>query len=386
MSRVRYFICCILVVYSTSASQEIDSLSNAFYDTSWTWEELSFNCSNHAVDYFIHQKYDSLELILDYWSKEFGFIEPVARMYLLYDIATNSLSENSFGMEIIDFLIDYKVYFESESYQRDRTDPSFMTERDYPFVSKRFDRFTVALADSLLGRVEEESSSFLLCEFYRNNFSGFSQKIRSEKYKDIALRSFYLTYIDEIFQEPEQRFGILAGLWKPLGKNRLLGNHPDIGGFYELKKGKWLLNGMLSIRFLDSKETYYVVQQGELMPTTDFFLLYGGIELGQILLRFHRLSFSLSAGFRVDVLEAVNSEIEDEQITHVYPNMNAGAALRFYTSRYCNNYFEIQYRVNYVNYRNKGGTDLSGNVANFRLMFGFEFNSTPKRVLKALGY
>jgi len=42
--------------------------------------------------------------------------------------------------------------------------------------------------------------------------------------------------------------------------------------------------------------------------------------------------------------------------------------------------------LNYVNYRNKGGTDLNGNVANIRLMFGFEFNSTKKRVLKALGY
>ena len=386
MLKASYFILGVLVTFTSSAGQEFDSSSNAFSDTTWTWEELSFNCSNLAVEYFTEQKYDSLEMILDYWSKEFGFIEPIARMYLLYDISTNSLTDNSFGIEIIDFLTDYKIYVESEGYLKDRSDPSFMTEEYYPFVSNKFDRFTVALADSLLKDIPEESSNYLLCEFYRNNFLGFSQKMRSGKYKNTALRSFYFTYVEEIFQAPEHRFGVLAGMWRPLGKNKILGNHPDIGGFYELKKGKWLVNLMLSLRFLDAKETYYVVRQEELTPTTDFFLLYGGIELGQIFLRFRRLSLALSAGFGVDVLETVHSEIENEQVTLVYPNMNAGAALRFYTSRYCNNYFEIQYRLNYVNYRNKGGTDLNGNVANIRLMFGFEFNSTKKRVLKALGY
>jgi hypothetical protein len=146
---------------------------------------------------------------------------------------------------------------------------------------------------------------------------------------------------------------------------------------------------LLDFKFGRAKESYEVVHQGKLVTTKEYAGLYLGMEYKRILIRKSTFDFSLLTGGGGERIVSIYANKTNNVLPKFFwsPTFNGGFGFRHYYNNhkqydYNIPYWGLQMRFNYLNFINKGGTDISGNAFSIRFIWGISNNSQRKRLYK----
>ena len=158
--------------------------------------------------------------------------------------------------------------------------------------------------------------------------------------------------------------------WVPVGKNKVLGNHPEIGIGIGIDKNHFAASLLIGIKFLSSKNYYYVYHEEQLLKTNHFFGGFIGGDFKYKLYRGTTYSFNLLGGLGFDGFDAITKTKEHNAKSINSFNLNTGLSVSYVFKKLYSPYLDFQVRYNFVDYDTNGGTDLSGNILLIRLVLG----------------
>jgi hypothetical protein len=189
------------------------------------------------------------------------------------------------------------------------------------------------------------------------------------KTPDISLEKSDYSISAEAF---DFQAALLTGVWIPTGNNDVLGVHPQFGGYVGAKRGCFEvgISGLLS--FVNAPQRYSVEYEGVVYDTKHYFGLCLGVDLGYEILYFRKNGFLLSAGLGYDwfLAEYFESDEQYKYIGSFFLNSGAGYRRYIFESRYGAVYLEVQVKYKLLDYKNEGGTDLSGDAVTIGLNVG----------------
>lgn len=161
---------------------------------------------------------------------------------------------------------------------------------------------------------------------------------------------------------------VSTGVWMPTGKLNTLGNHPFIGISFGGQQNKFLLNLVIDMRFMKSKNYYEFNYMDSIHVTNDFFGGYMGVDVGYEMLRTEKSSFNLIGGFGYDGFDALFPEAWEgnEAATHSY-NLNFGLLYKYYFKG--TKYLGIQTKFNLIDNTLQDRTDLTGNAFTIAILY-----------------
>lgn len=163
-----------------------------------------------------------------------------------------------------------------------------------------------------------------------------------------------------------------TGVWVPTGENAVLGAHPQFGAYLGTKRGNFEAGLAVLLRLANAPRTYRIEYEGNTYDTKRFLGLYVGVDVGYEILYWRKNGFLLLAGAGYDWFLSEYFE-EDEQYKSVGSFLlNGGVGYRRYFAESSGgaSYIEVHARYNLLEYKNEGGTDLSGDTVAVCLSFG----------------
>ncbi|UCH90220.1 MAG: hypothetical protein JSV49_06170 [Thermoplasmata archaeon] len=245
-------------------------------------------------------------------------------------------------------------------------------EVDY-VVHTDFDQFIKNVAKEVQVETIPGSYTSLLCLLYQGKDSLTLTEIQQPVYNGTKIQTKYYEKIQEIHNEygkPSSHYSISAGAWIPQGNNKLLGNHPEIGGSVGLTGALIQADIALAFRFLDSKQSYVMRDDlGSLQSTSKFQGWYLGADVSRELITVRNFSFDIVAGLGYDGFLGISGNEDESKHVNSF-NLNLGCKPKIFLDRYHTEYIGIQVRYNFVWYYTHGGTDLSGNTLSISLCYG----------------
>jgi hypothetical protein len=338
--------------------------------------DILYNVSWLIPEFYEKGSRDTLRAIMMYWEDRCGISEELVRCKILLSISDNSFSEN--------FYKDNNILSMLRYYERDNViygdiivrwnyyDTRYRNDHGY-----HLNKFTVKLSKTLLETKEWSAVEKFFLRIYANDFEQGFQMLDSDELDGTRVKELYL-------QEKKARARKLAvhndwmlGAWVPQGNADTLGVHPFFGYRIGTKYKKLTADLALGFRFGKSPNTYQVYKDGVIWDTYHFFGYYLGLDAGYELLRLKRNSIDLIGGVAFDGFDALSENTEgakDDNLTKsIYSlNLNIGLGYKFHfkSNRYNNRYIGIDFKYNFVNYKNPHGTNLDGNTYTINLIFG----------------
>jgi len=352
-------------------------------------EDIAFNCTQLIEKYYNLNKYDSAKVILDYWEKKCGLSEPILRTKILFSIKDNEFQEAIYDTTIFDYLLNYKDRLETR--QPMETYINYKIYFSFVPIKGAFDNFTIMLAKDLLKQQKDNSIEYLFCRFYSGEPVFLYNEIqKKEKYNNTKLKEYYYRLVNKYINLPEFHLSLFSGIWMPFDNAKLLGNHPLIGLEMGAKTRKTNYNLSGYLKFLQSANEYKIIFNDSIITSNYFFGGYVGFDIERELYKIKSNEFNFSAGIGYDGFSAVKTNTNDECIENDKGksinslNLNVGLGYRYNLKN--NTYLGFRAKYNFVNYKNQGGTDLSGNTIIFTVIFGGFANDLKNDNLKLLNY
>jgi hypothetical protein len=122
--------------------------------------------------------------------------------------------------------------------------------------------------------------------------------------------------------------------------------------------------------------------------TNHFFGGYFGADVERTLLRLPKHQFDFLGGIGLDGFDTIETEGQnsgtDDGKSINSLNVNLGLGYKYFYNK--TGFLGLDAKYNMVNYRNTGGTDLSGNTVTLGLTLGFLWNESKQAALKSLRY
>jgi hypothetical protein len=378
-----------LSLVSLTHAQEESELDRLMTRRTLRCEDVSYNSSLLVQKYFQDGKYDSVRVILDYWEQKCGLNEPLLRMRILSSIFEDTFSEDLYEESVISYLLRYKG--STGEISRRVQDPSYLDFWLWGSLSYRihptFNEFTRKLARINLKKVQEGDVRYLLCKFYDHEFDFVFDELKSDRYNHTRLKRYYENEVEKTLSEADGHLGIIGGAWFPQGNTETLGVHPTVGFSLGFKKKRILYDLTLIFRFLDSSNRYTIEHKGSIIETKKFFGGYFGLDLGCEAYRDRRNEVDLVIGAGLDGFTAYKNRDDEKDVKDINSlNFNVGVGYRYYFSDFATQCIGFQVRMNFVDYHNPGGTNLSGNTVSLRISLSWSGNEFKYSRLRGLRY
>jgi hypothetical protein len=164
--------------------------------------------------------------------------------------------------------------------------------------------------------------------------------------------------------------GLSMGLWVPTGKNSTLGAHPQFGFYMGAKACRFEPCVSFALRFASSANDYTVRYKGTQYSTGEYLGWYAGVDFGYEIFYTRKQGFLLLGGAGWDAFQAKTFS-DDEYVWINSINLNTGLGYRLYYKETAeSSYVEIDVKYNIIDYKNPGGTDLSGDAVTFYIAWG----------------
>jgi hypothetical protein len=217
-----------------------------------------------------------------------------------------------------------------------------------------------------------------------------SELLNDSIYQKTFIQSYYKQRIDKYKYKPDFHINLYSGIWIPFDNASLLGNHPLIGFQAGIRSQKMTYNFALAFKFIESKNEYEILRDGNIETTSNFFGGYFGAEVEREIYKYRKNEFDLLGGVGYDGFDAVNVNTEDSDpnndVGHSINsvNINFGLGYRHYFRD--KRYLSLQGKYNFVNYNNQGGTNLAGNTLTITIAYGKFSNPQKYYYLNELRY
>lgn len=162
-----------------------------------------------------------------------------------------------------------------------------------------------------------------------------------------------------------------AGFWIPTGAANTLGTKLQLGCLIGGKRCKFEIYGTALLRLFPASNEYTYEIDGEQFSTTNYLGWYLGLDFGYEILYYRRNGILLLAGMGLDGFSATPMSEESEELFNINSfNFNIGVGYRHYRRKNNYSFFEFDFKYNFIDYKNPGGTDLSGNAMSFLFLYG----------------
>jgi hypothetical protein len=209
--------------------------------------------------------------------------------------------------------------------------------------------------------------------------------LKEQKLPGTNLQDVYSEQVLRTKKMIEGNLGFMAGMVIPTGNlNDIVGVKSAFGFQFGLKRNKLQYDISMVIRGGTAKKEYLVQYQGTQTMTNHFSGAYIGLDLAYELNKSKRHEFDFLSGIAYDGFDAVagdpNNDVKAKTINSF--NLNFGLGYRYGGKK--SNYMGIQTKYNLVNYKNMGGTNLSGNYFSLLLTYNMFGNIQKHNMMERL--
>lgn len=377
IGRIAMFVLLCFIILSSSFKTQAQPINveTILEKEGYTCRDIAFSLTSLIPVYHRDNQPDTLLSMLLFWQETCGAPEPMVRFRIIYDIETNTFSDQWYPDDILSLLKDYREMVTTNDNQ-----PYYLDyfQNEYIPIHPKYNEFTSNLAAFLLRYTDLSPIELFFLEFYSHDFDLALKRLHDGELEGSRLDSIYRLQqkqLEDVRQKmataKRSYIGGYLGIWRPNGNLSVLGNHAQIGVFSGYTKNRSVLNLTLAIGFINTPEEYYVVVDNALYSSNYFLSIYGGVDGGFKLIKSKNIALITTIGLG---LEGFDAFTPDEQETYglskilATPNLNFGAELRIKAGNF--GFFGIQSKYHVVGYRNKGGTNLSGNVVSVGIVVG----------------
>lgn len=354
---------------------------------------------------------DSLTALVTFWKKHCDISERVFSLSLLDAIRTNRFKERMQASEfllsrdmtsfdagdmydayVLKYLDEYKKScngaFVDEHFHewQDWNYPLPRNNEEYYEFYKTYYSFLQRMARSMIGKRKYTPVEDFLLHFYASPDSVRFSSLDSNIYDSSVLQTKYVTY--RKFNREVAGFSstLHMGAWIPNGSLSLLGSQPYFTYGLGARSETFMCDAIIGFRPGSSANPYLVERFDSIYTSTNFLSWYTGLDMG---VKFfhknkHELDLLFGAGYEeLQVLSIYYSDAgastSSNSITKSLNSVNANAGLgyRLYltnkvtkNNNHLRRYMSLQAKYHYVNYKNIGGTDLTGNYVTIGLAYG----------------
>jgi len=374
----------ITVFTATSAfCQEFDHLmTKRQVDCS----DISYNSGLYFIKYMNENKIDSVRSILDFWESKCGTREPIYRAKILLalklgqfndSLLTEGVLNNIFNYQNRMDMIKYSNYYSYDNYKQ-----------YYGFIppGQEFDKFTQKLALSLQENYSQESTEYILAEFYGNNYDTIFSKIQTNTHQESVLAKKYDDLVRKYVNMPELHMSLITGIWIPTGQLKKIGVHPELGFQMGTKYKKMNYDLTMSFKFLNSPNDYYAKRGDSLELTNHFFGGHIGFDIGRDIYTKNGHEIQMIGGVAFDGFDTLEEDKENNlksESTWSY-NFNFGVGYRYYFTN--SFYLGLRAKYNIVDYSLNDVIDFTDNPITIQFIIGGVNNVFRNNNLKALKY
>ncbi|MBO9562184.1 MAG: hypothetical protein J7621_05390 [Niastella sp.] len=334
-------------------------------------EDVRQNALEAIPRIYREQPIDSVIRAISFWEDKCKNSEELQRIKILVAIKNRHFSELLYDSNIIHHIDRFKEVKDLNSSSPPGWWYSYHPEDLKLLIA--YNTFTKELARSLLPVVDTSKLESYFCYLYAD--TGNTKKILDKStFKNTSLVKYYSEFQAAQRKQGGVHIALISGIWIPTGAATLLGNHPYIGLEYGGRDDKNRLVFTMSFKFIKSQNTYQIKRRDQLYDTDHFFGGYLGLEYGRKIVgnNTHLLEATLGAG--VDGFDVYNSSNENSDqmkpVSILSYNFNGGAQYSFFYNKSKTDFFGLQVKYNVTNYRNKGGTDITGNPITIGLVWG----------------
>ena len=360
----------LLLITSFQMYGQVEDIENLMTRRYLSCNDIAYNVSFLIPEYYEKGNKDTLKAIMTYWEEQCGISEELIRFKILLSIDDGSFSESLYRDNILRMLREY---------ERNNT---YYGRYNNNFV--RLNKFTVELSKTLLETKKISAVESFFLRIYANDFD-------QPLFEILEFDEFNGTRIKELYHKEnkarEQAINFhnawMLGVWIPQGNLELLGVHPFFGYRAGVKYKKLTADLALGIKFINSPNTYQVYKDGVIWDTDYFGGVYLGLDGGFELFRFGKNSIDIIGGIAYENINTLNEKNENccecctdnnKKISHNLEslNLNIGLGYKFYFKKQRHNqrYLGVDFKYNFVNFKNPHGTNLDGNVFTVNLIIG----------------
>ena len=376
---------------------------------------------------------DTLGALLRYWRTQCGVTEPLMRYTVLTEIRAGTFHGSRLPALVLDYLDDYMdaAISDAETFSDYFFD---FRHGDYVAMHPGFNDFTATLAAQLREISNLRPTELFFADFYANDFEDALLRLESGQLEGTMLDSLYradnplretqvamrarrrLPLPGDGFPEgtetpesdprdhqdrgdiqdpddprhagdtsdpgmrqvrPRNRPGVhwggTLGWWSPMGKLRTMGNHPQAGFITGGTISDFLFGFQMKIGFLNTPIHYEAVVDGELYETRNFTQVFLGIHGGINVFSDPVNAFYITGGAGydgIDPLKHSHRQEDSTDVSHMINSLNLNTGLTYKRIINERRFFSVMMRYNFLDYRNRGGSDLSGNAVTVGFAYG----------------
>lgn len=386
MKKLTSFV--ILLLFSFGLRAQIDLTSRLLKQTP-NCESVAFNSSQLINEYFSRSEMDSLGLVLEQWKSFCGESEPLYRARILNDITLNRFNEANFSER------DQHMTMAIAYCDRDRFahESNYATLYEYYKIylgyiplNSDFDLTTLAWANSLLEENNDLSpAERAYCLLYANRFDEFWEYLKTDALTGTPLEKSYQTEVARVRNLWDGHLSFFTGAFIPQSNlSKYIGTKAMFGVQIGTKIGKIQYDFGMAIRGGEAKQPYDVIYEGSLVSTTDHFSGYIGFDFARELTNNYKQELDLLWGVGIDLMDVIEGDTNyyNDSKSLVSYNFNIGLGYRFYLKK--KNYIGLHAKYNFINYRNKGGTNLGGNYVSLGLSYDLFGNAEKHKQLQQM--
>ena len=384
------FIC----AYTTCAQVSPAAVENMMYRRVLNCTDIEYNAMSMIPRLYKAGRVDTLDAVINYSAENCGMYEYLVTLNILRSIKAGTFKEEIVNLydttghgHVVDSAYYAKNILSYLQAYKDRADIRRDSKRYFPYtivaICDYYD-FLKSIAVSLQSKQGMTPVERFLVNYYANPDTAMLRRLIGPEYTGTALQTAYNGY----GKAGDVNLGLTAGLWMPMGKLSAMGNHPSLGLVVGGRGKNFMCDVDFNVRFVNTPTEHTTVKNDTLRYGKDFIGYYFGLDMGYSLLKTKKTELAVLGGIAMDAIDIwknpnntgnnnnnSNNETNNDR-TLFSLNLNAGLGYKVYihnrVSKIMQNrsYIDLQVKYNYVNYKNAGGSEVTGNAVTFGIVYG----------------
>ncbi len=363
-----------------------NSLDKLMVERTPNCNDIRLNCEYLINKYYATNTYDSIDIISDYWLSKCNEVgDLVQHIKLLNAIRTHKFTEQKYDTVVNNYITD--LGFMNSSFNHCGTSILWFHHNSSNLFIKRY-------ATDLLKNQSPDSIEYMVCQLFSDDVEGVFKNLQNTNtYKNSLIKKNYINKVNKCVKMIELNRAIVVGSWMPLGNLNIFGTHPLVGFEIGAKKWNTYFNINLGFSFLQASSKYYFVTNNSLVATKYHIGIHSELSVEPIVKKINYNDFIVIGGVGGSQLNfgIVNTKNKNtlndtpkSAKTIVY-SIGLGYK-RNVSKKNARYYYGINAKYNLANFKNMGGTNLSGNFTTLTLLLGFNSNENKKYALHSLHY
>lgn len=351
-------------------AQEID-MNQLVDGQHFSCEKIALALTGMIPGYHRDNASDSLFSLMAFWQHHCEGPEPLVRFRILYTIETATFSDDWYPDNILNLLYDYEdmvTSHEDGPWYYDHFD------REYFMVDEDFSKFTRELAVNLKQYSDLQPVERFFLDVYSHDFRKAFDALEKGTLKGSRIDSLYRERRHRVLTASKRYLGAYLGLWRPGGNLSTLGNHPQIGFFSGATHNRAVFSFNFLMGFGNAANPYHVVANNALFTSEHYLSLHLGFDGGMAIIKTSGSALIASAGLAYEGFESLSlGQQEQYEMSNFIGTFNLNLGLQYRFMFFDGSFYGLQAKYHFVNYKNPGGTDFSGNVVTVGLLFGLAY-------------